>query len=640
MSEEDRAREQLLEELDALRRRVAELEAAERELGRMRSALERGAESLQKLLDGSVDVTVMLDGEGTVRYVSSSVERIMGYRPEEILGKNVFHFIHPDDVHQLVEDFQGGRGDAVPTRKGEFRYRHRDVTWRFMETTGMNFLDDLLVAGVFATGRDITDRKRMERSLRESEERYRALIESQAVGISEVDREERFIFANLAAHDIFGVPRGELVGRSLAEFTDAENFALIRKQTEIRRTGRESTYDVEIVRPDGERRTLRITATPRMDAEGRLVAAMGVFSDITERKKAEEAVQQRERYYRSLIRNAADMITILNEDFAFRWGSRAAGRITGYSPDEIYGRSVLDFIHPEDLEEAREVLEFVLQNPGIPRHIERRFRHRDGTYHYHEAILNNLLDDPSVRGIILNSRDITERKMMEEQLLASVRELDAFATTISHDLRAPLSLIEGYVQLLQAEGVSSRERDVYLQNIAHAARRMDELTESLLAYAKAGLPGGELTSVWPLEVIREVLLDHSEEISRQGVEIVLDDDFPPIRADPLKLRQVYSNLLDNAIKYMGGTPLPRVQMGAEKAGGVVTLYVRDNGRGIDPRREEEIFLPFKRFDVPETPGLGIGLSTVKRAVEGWGGKVWVDSKPGEGASFYFTAPAG
>jgi len=766
MKKNDKTKEQLLDELEGLRRRVAELETADKERRRMKKALERGIEPLQTLLEDSLDIVALLNADAMVKYISPSVEKMTGYKPEELTGKYIFDFIHPDDSKSLLSGFLEGVKTPGFTQKREFRYRHKDGSWHSLETIGINLLEDPAVAGVILTGRDVTDRKRMEIALKDSEEKYRALIESQAVGISEVDRQERFIFANQAAHSIFGVPPGGLIGRSLEEFTDEENYALLRGQTKLRETGTQSTYDVVITRPDRERRTLRVTASPRLDEDGKLTATMAVFSNITERKraeeelreseeryrlmydhlgeaiftytpdltliginkkacelcgygeeellgrnvlevgilhpddfretefdlqslfsegktvsdelrftrkdgsvlicevtgaalhdqdgniiaitnvarditdskKAEEALRQSELYYKSLIRNAGDMVTILNEDLTLRWGSPSTARITGYRPEDTYGKSILDFLHPEDAHKMQIIKDFIIKNPGVPKFVENRFRYKDGSYHHHEAIVNNLLDDPSVNGIIINSRDISERKLIEEQLKARNVELDAFAYSVSHDLRTPLSLIEGYAQLIQSDDTTEEEMREYLDNIIYASRRLDEMTESLLQYAQAGQPEGRVARIDANKVVREVLLEQAEAINRGGIEVVLGE-LPAILVDEYKIRQVFTNLVENAIKYLGDSPQPRIEIDAERAGDIVTLYIRDNGKGMDEKAQKEAFMPFKRFGSATVTGLGIGLSTVKRAVEGWGGKVWVDSRPGEGSTFFFTASA-
>jgi PAS domain S-box-containing protein len=497
------------------RRRPPAPDPAEAELQRIREVLDMGAEALRVVLENSRDVVTILRDDASIGYISPSVERVAGHKPEDLIGTNAFDLIHPDDVDALMQAFSRGLESSRRAINIEFRYRHKDGSWHDMEAEGINLLGNSAVAGMVLTARD-----------------------------------------------------------------------------------------------------------------------------ISERKKTEEALQQRESYFRSLIRNAGDMITILDQDLNFVWGSAGAARVTGYTADDIYGHNFLDYVLPEREEWTRDFFSSLLEEPMAARTLEGPFRHKDGSYHYHEAIVTNLLGDPSVRGIVINSRDINERQLMEERLRVSNRELDAFATIVSHDLRTPLSVIEGYAQLMRADSTTEEEREVYLKSIIAAARRMDELTESLLEYAQAGKAAGDAVRVDPMEVIADVLSELSDLIAEKDIDVVLAEEFPVIRVDPIKFRQVFTNLVNNAVKYAGDDPRPRIEVGAGRDGAEVVFHVRDNGEGLDPESREEVFLPFRRLGTPKTPGVGIGLFTVKRTVEAWGGRVWVESEPGRGTTFFFTAPGG
>jgi signal transduction histidine kinase len=167
---------------------------------------------------------------------------------------------------------------------------------------------------------------------------------------------------------------------------------------------------------------------------------------------------------------------------------------------------------------------------------------------------------------------------------------------------------------------------------------MKRLTNSLLEYARAGRPGGEVVRVDPNQVIGDVLAEMDLRIRDTGVEVAVGGDLLAIEVDPIKLSQVVANLLDNAIKYMGENPSPRVEIGGEIRGKKAVIFVRDNGIGIAGDEIDAVFEPFKRFESAGEPGLGIGLSTVSKAVRGWGGEVWAESSPGRGSTFFFTAP--
>jgi signal transduction histidine kinase len=244
-------------------------------------------------------------------------------------------------------------------------------------------------------------------------------------------------------------------------------------------------------------------------------------------------------------------------------------------------------------------------------------------------------------GLRQYSRTLEDRvRARTEELSARNQELEAYSYTISHDLNAPLTVIEGYAELVEKNkgdvlGVDGKE---YLSNIINSVKRIKHLTNSLLEYARAGRTEGEITRVDTEESVREILMERKLDIQRLGVKVKVQKGLPALEVDPVKLSQVLSNLMDNAFKYMGDNPMPMVDIGGEKKDLVAILYVRDNGVGIPPEEKESIFEPFKRFESDGAPGLGIGLSTVKRAVEAWGGKVWVESTPGEGSTFFFTAP--
>jgi len=245
-------------------------------------------------------------------------------------------------------------------------------------------------------------------------------------------------------------------------------------------------------------------------------------------------------------------------------------------------------------------------------------------------------------GLRIYSRTLEDKvKKRTEELSIRNEELETFAHTVSHDLQASLSVIDGFSQIaLEAntKGDEALERES-LDHISSAAQRMNGFIDSLLQYASAGHAEGEASRVEIKDVLVEVLADFEESIRKKEVEVLVEEELAVILVDPVKLRQVLLNLLGNALKYLGDTPEPRIEIGATEEDGEVTVHVSDNGIGIPPDKQRAIFEPFTRLDIEDSPGLGIGLSTVKRAVEAWGGKTWVESTPGEGSTFFFTAPA-
>jgi PAS domain S-box-containing protein len=362
-----------------------------------------------------------------------------------------------------------------------------------------------------------------------------------------------------------------------------------------------------------------------------------------DRQRAEEALRESEDLYSKLVNISPSAVTVTDLEGNITYVSpKALEQNRSRSPKDLLGKNAFGFIAPEDRERAVDNLQRTLNEDYSGPVVYTMFR-SDGTRFVAElnaALIKDSHGNP--KAFVAFTRDITERKRMEEELHARNEELEAFSHTISHDLRTPLAVIEGYAKTVleaKGEGRNEAEREC-LESIIQGSRRISMMIESLLAYASMGRPEGESALVQPGDTIQEALLEHDNNIRDMGVEIEVQADLPSINVDPIKLRQVLTNLLDNAIKYMGETNhQPLVEIGASREEGVVTIYVRDNGIGITPEDSETIFDPFTRLSMEEPHGLGIGLSTVKRAVTAWGGDVWVESHPGKGSSFYFTAPA-
>jgi PAS domain S-box-containing protein len=338
-----------------------------------------------------------------------------GQSYEEIKGAGWSKALHPDDVEHAVQVWS----EAVE-RKGtyetEFRVRRYDGVYRDFLTRGIPvFREDGTIQEWVGTCIDITGRKQAEEALKESEEKYRNLIENQGEGVAVADMEELFIFANPAADRIFGVSPGGLIGRSLNEFTKPEHFSVIREQTATRREGVKSSYEVEILRPDGDKRTVLITAVPRFDQKNIFLGTFGVFRDITERKQAEEALRVSEERYRVLFEASPNGILVTDiETKDFRYANPAICRMLGYSEEEIIRINVVD-IHPQ------EALPHVISEFGALARGEKTFTpnipclRKDGKVIYADISSAKVL----IEGRECNVGffiDITERKQAEEEL--------------------------------------------------------------------------------------------------------------------------------------------------------------------------------------------------------------------------------
>jgi signal transduction histidine kinase len=233
-------------------------------------------------------------------------------------------------------------------------------------------------------------------------------------------------------------------------------------------------------------------------------------------------------------------------------------------------------------------------------------------------------------------------KKREQELLEQREELEAFAQTASHDLQVPLAVARGYAQtaMRAADAGQLEEMKRCQSRVMEAVDRMSMFIMSLLDHARAGLAGGEISPVNSGRLLRDVLDEFGERLDQGGFAVSVADELPVVPADPVRLEQVFRNLLDNAVKFCD-VPEPELEIGCSTEDGTVTFWVRDNGEGIGTEHQEAIFKPFHRGG--RTPsdqtGLGVGLATVKRVVEGWGGRIWVESADGAGSTFFFTLPS-
>ena len=289
------------------------------------------------------------------------------------------------------------------------------------------------------------EKQRAEEVLRESEERFRALIENSSDGIMLLDADGVLLYASPATSRILGYALDALVGQNALELVhpdDIQNTAhvladLRQKPNEI------ATGEFRCRHKDGSWRWIEAVGNNLL-AEPSVGAIIVNYRDITERKQAEEALRQSEERFRALIENATDLIIVLNPDGTGRYISPSVERILGFRPDELIGTSIADFIHPDDLPDVLEAIAIRLQTPGLAdRSSDFRIRHKDGSYRMMEVIGNNLLDNPAVNGIVVNARDITERKQAEGQIQRQVETLGAL-----YDLSRTLSEMEDFNAIL------------------------------------------------------------------------------------------------------------------------------------------------------------------------------------------------
>lgn len=474
-----------------------------------------------------------------------------------------------------------------------------------------------------------------------------------AVVVAEADTGQ-IVLWNPAATEIFGYSPTEALELRVDDLVPDRLKAQHRAGLDrYRKTGHGPYVDSRVlldlpaVHKTGEEIRIEMSLAPVSPiddaaAGGRL--ALAIIRDITERKRIEERLRESEERFRALIQNALDIIMVTDADGTIRYMSPSVERMLGYRPEEMLGTNTGDYVHPDDLEKGFKELAEALAKPGVhPVAVETRVRHKDGTWRWLEGIANNLLEDPSVRGLVFNHRDVTERKQAERELArraaelaSSNAELEQFAYSVAHDLRAPLRGISGFSQVLledYAAGLDEKGRD-YLRRVMIAGQRMGRLIDGLLELSRVTRAEIRYETVDLSGLVEGIAEELKQSDPERRVEFVIEKGLVA-EGDRQLLRVALENLLSNAWKFT--EKQARIEFGVAKHEGAPAYFVRDNGVGFDMAYADKLFGVFQRLHGPdEFEGTGIGLAMAARIVQRHGGRMWAEGEVGRGATIYFT----
>ena len=496
----------------------------------------------------------------------------------------------------------------------------------------------------------------LENQRRQAEARMRLLsqaLESAANAIVITDREGRISWANPAFTQLTGYSLAEALSQKLSLLKSGlHDQPFYQALWETVLAGKVWSAVMINRRKDGTRYTEENTITPVRDEHGEITHFIAVKQDITERQRAAEALHQREEYFRALTEKATDITTVLNADGTFRYASPSVRQVLGYTPEELVGRLAFDYIHPEDLVRLKEIFSAVVETAGAGGRHEFRLRHKEGTWRALEATARNLLDDPNVAGVVVNSRDITERQQLEQQLRQAqkMEAVGQLAGGVAHDFNNMLAVVRGNAELLlmNADEHTSETTDC-LKQITAASERATNLTRQLLAFSRK-----QVMQSQPL-VLNDVIADVTKMLKRIiGEHIDLQcrcgAQLPFVQADAGMIEQVLVNLAVNARDAMphGGQLLittepvtfeetPGPAHPEARAGQFACLAVSDTGTGIAPEHLLRIFEPFFTTKEPGK-GTGLGLATVYGIVQQHQGWIEVFTQPGAGTTFKIFLP--
>ncbi len=535
-------------------------------------------------------------------------------------------------------------------------------------TAGQTLLSDptelgrfaILMAGGLTVSLVATAMRRGRIRERESEAQLRTVVENLTEGLIAADLEGRVFQWNRTAlemHSFAGLAEARRRLPELAQifaFSTLDGAALPLEQWPLARVLRgEELRDCEV-------RVRRITgaAWERIfsyggslvrDPQGHPRLAVLTVNDITARKQAEEAKSQ----LAAIVEFSDDAILSKDLDGIIRTWNAGAERLLGYRAEELVGQPITRLLPAEQSEEEDEILRRLRRGEYVE-HFETVRVAKDGRRVDVSATISPLrAADGTIIGASKILRDITKIKRAEEalrqanqklqeqadELVTVNKDLEQFAYIASHDLQEPLRAVAGFVTLLKQryQGRLDEKADSYINAAVEGATRMQALINGLLEYSRVGTRGSVPALASAQEALEEAL-KNLQTLIQESSAIVTSAPLPCVRADAIQLTHVFQNLIANALKFRS-EQTPEVHVGSRREDDAWLFWVRDNGIGIDPQYRERIFLIFQRLHTrTRYPGTGIGLAICKRIVERHGGKIWVESQPGQGSTFYFTLP--
>jgi len=493
----------------------------------------------------------------------------------------------------------------------------------------------------------VADLRRVQTALRESEERFRGVIESAMDAIITINEQHRIVMFNRAAETVFGCPAEQALGTNTERFVPqryrSAHASHIRKfaQTGITSRRMSGVAGLWALRSDGTEFPIEASIS-QVTAGGEKLLSV-ILRDITERRNVEAANLR----LAAIVESSTDAIISKDLNGIIISWNQGAQQMFGYSAQEIVGHPVARLIPPGRQSEENDILERVRRGERVQPFETVRLR-KDGKEIQVSAAASPVKDAAGrVIGASKIARDITEQKRVQAELqkqraelARSNSDLEQFAYAASHDLQEPLRAVAGCVHLLQARyGDQLDERaHEYMYHAVEGAARMQNLIDDLLSFSRLGTHGKKFQAVACESALENALKNLSVAIREKQAEIE-HDPLPVVSGDLSQLSLLFQNLIGNALKFCGAET-PRIHIGAQDRQNEWEISVRDNGIGINPEYFQRIFVIFQRLHTrKDYPGTGMGLALCKKIVERHGGRIWVESESGEGTTFRFTLPA-
>ncbi|MDB4919278.1 PAS domain-containing sensor histidine kinase [Mucilaginibacter sp.] len=627
-------------------------------------------EKLFRLLIATVKgyAIFMIDPNGYVMSWNQGAAHIKGYSEEEIIGKHISVFYTADDNDKNESRYNLNEALKHGSYENEGWRVRKDgsIFWANVVFTTL-YNDEGHLVGLAKITRDITERKQnedkkevinaeLERRDKENKKKiitnelkFRKLIEQSYEGISLLDKNLHVIFRSISSERINGWSNAFMEEGEITELAHPDDKTLVNRLFAdlLARPGMPIVSEFRTRHRQGHYIWVECLYN-NMLGDKNISAIVCNFRDVTDRKNAEEEIRKKTEQIEDILESITDGFIAMDSNFCIRYANKRISEMIGYSAETIIGKYVWD-----QFPEAIGSETYKAFNKAFAE--QKYVCHED--YYAPSSLWQENHIYPSAGGLSVFVRDISERKKAEKEILlfnenlekkviertlqleAANKELESFSYSVSHDLRTPLRAVNGYAMMLKEDFGSKlgAEGDRVINIIMDNARRMGQLIDDLLTFSRLGRKEIKSQNVDINEMvkmcIKELLLNEGKKYQVKVREL------PQCQADGSMLKQVWMNLIGNAIKYSSKQDLPKIEIGFKRDQKRDIYYVKDNGVGFDMQYSGKLFGVFQRLHSNDQfEGTGVGLALVKRIIDKHGGEIWVEAHLNKGATFYFSLP--
>jgi len=601
------------------------------------------------IVENGSDAICLMDGDFNPFYRNARARALQQWLGIENDGDSWIKRIADEDRHVLEALQKNVLGRQQQSGELTFRVKNKEGAVAWLAATFTNMLDDAHVKAIVVSYRDVTEKRRHEAD----EALFRSIVNYSEDAIISRDKDGRILTWNHAAQQIFGYTPEEAIGSKLSPMKAGETG---EEDGDIldRITGGEhiASYETERYRKNGSKVHVSVTTSAIVDKEGTVIGISEICRDITGRIETEGQLVKSERTYRTIAANLPkSVVTIVNRERRYLVVEGEGlgeldydkAKMEGVIESEVLRGADYPIIRAcKDRAFAGEMVTDEMTVNGV--HLLVRYVPLRDEDHDVYAVMTITMDVTEMKNAMLEIKELNdtlERRVRDRtrQLEIANKELESFSYSVSHDLRAPLRIINGYSEILTHEYKSQMdgEGQRILQTIINNTLRMGTLIDELLRLSRLGRQQLVFRETDMNELIKavmeeQIILPEKPVILRMGV-------LHKAECDAILMKQVWSNLLSNAIKYSSGRAESLIEINSEIREGAVVFSVSDNGVGFDMRYSDKLFGVFQRLHKKsEFEGTGIGLALVQRIVSRHDGDVWAEAVPDQGATFYFTLP--